>query len=58
MKTESIRMKPQFFYFPIERVDKEEGIVEGVVFTNELVDGEGGIRLKRESMIAATPDYL
>lgn len=45
-------------YAGITRVNEEERIVEGIAFANEVVDGEGGIRLKREAMQAATPDYL
>ena len=45
-------------YAGITRVNEEERIVEGVAFANETVEGEGGIRLKREAMQAATPDYL
>ena len=45
-------------YAGITRVNDEERIVEGIAFANEVVDGEGGIRLKREAMQDATPDYL
>lgn len=52
------KMRAQHFFVPITRVNDEERIVEGYAFVNEVVDGEGGIRLKRSAMEAATPDYL
>lgn len=45
-------------FFPITRVDDEARIVEGYAFVNEVVDGEGGIRLLRSAMEAATEDYM
>lgn len=45
-------------YVPILRYDPEKGIAEGYCFVNEVVDGEGGIRLKRSAMEEATRDYL
>ena len=50
-------MKKLNFYFPITRVDEDSRTVEGYAFRNEVVPGEGGIRLKRSAMEAATPDY-
>ena len=44
-------------FVPIERVDEEKREVTGYAFVNEVVEGEGGVRLKRSSMQAATPDY-
>lgn len=51
-------MKPIHLFVPITRIDDDERIVEGYAFVNEVVEGEGGIRLKRSAMEAATPDYL
>lgn len=45
-------------FAPITRVDSENRIVEGYAFVNEVVEGEGGIRLKRSAMEAATEDYM
>lgn len=45
-------------FIPITRVDDEERVVEGYCFVNEVVDGEGGIRLLRSAMEAATEDYM
>jgi hypothetical protein len=56
------RMKPIHLFVPFETIERrdEDGayIVEGYAFCNEVVGGEGGIRLKRSAMEAATPDYL
>ncbi len=51
-------LNPIFVDFPISRVDDEQRIVEGIAFASEVVPGEGGIRLKRSAMMAATADYL
>ena len=51
------RMGSVQFYFPIERIDEEKRTAEGYAFCNEVVEGEGGVRLKRTAMQAATPDY-
>ncbi|HEY3782369.1 MAG TPA: hypothetical protein VGL56_14905 [Fimbriimonadaceae bacterium] len=51
-------MKPIYRTYPIERIDEDERVVEGYAFVNEVVPGEGGIRLKRSAMEAATADYL
>jgi hypothetical protein len=45
-------------FVPVTRIDETERIVEGVAFANEVVEGEGGLRLSRASMQNATPDYL
>lgn len=50
-------MKPIEVFVPISRVDTENRVVEGYAFVNEVVDGEGGLRLKRSAMEKATPDY-
>lgn len=63
------RIKPLRYFVPfssglIERADvqavlgKHPDAVPGYAFVNETVDGEGGVRLKRSAMEAATPDYL
>jgi hypothetical protein len=52
------RMKAVHTYAPIIRVNDEERTVEAYAFVNEIVAGEGGVRLKRTSMEAATPDYM
>lgn len=52
------RMRPFQVYAPITRVDEQERIAEGYAFVNEVVEGEGGVRLLRSTMEAATPDYL
>lgn len=54
----SRKMKPLQLFAPISRVDAKERIVEGHAFVNEVVEGEGGIRLLRSTMEAATPDYM
>ncbi len=51
-------MRAMHVPFEIQRVNEEERTVEAYAFVNEVVDGEGGIRLKRSSMEAATPDYM
>lgn len=54
-------MKMQAIYrtYPLERIGTDEDrIVEGYAFVNEIVPGEGGIRLKRSAMEAATANYL
>lgn len=52
------KLKPFHFFLPITRVDEEQRIVEGYAFVNEVVEGDGGIQLRRSAMEAATPDYL
>lgn len=55
---ETRMVKPIRMYFPIERVNDEERTVEGYCFCNEVVRGEGGIRLKRSAMEEAAPSYM
>lgn len=52
------KVKPINIYCPIERVDDEKREITAYAFTQEVVDGEGGRRLKRSAMEAATPDYM
>lgn len=52
------KVKPVHCFFPITRVDEEKREVTAYAFVNEVVDGEGGVRLKRTAMEAATPDYM
>ena len=52
------KLKPFQIFAEISRVDAEQRIVEGYAFVNEVVPGEGGVRLKRSAMEAATPDYV
>lgn len=52
------QVKSLALFVPVTRIDDEERVVEGVAFANEVVEGEGGLRLSRSSMKAATPDYL
>jgi len=52
------KLKPFLLYSEISRIDNEERIVEGYAFVNEVVPGEGGIRLTRSAMESATADYL
>ena len=52
------KMKPFRVYFPIERVDEKERIAEGYAFVNEVVEGEGGVRLRRTAMQKATEGYM
>lgn len=52
------KLAPMYFTVPITRVDKETREVEGYAFVNEVVPGEGGIRLTRKAMQAATADYM
>src|SRR5712692_3853011 len=54
----TVQMDPIYLFAPITRIDDEERIVEGYCFVNEVVDGEGGIRLKRSAMEEATAEYL
>lgn len=56
MRTQQV--KPFHLFFDIKRVDEEKRTVEAYAFVNEVVEGEGGIRLKRTAMEAATPDYM
>lgn len=58
MKTIKRNMKSLHFFVPISRVDDEQRIVEGYAFVNEVVPGEGGIRLTRAAMEAATANYV
>ncbi len=51
-------MKPIHVFAEIERVDEDARTVEAYAFVNEVVEGEGGIRLKRSAMEEATGDYL
>lgn len=56
------RMKPIHVFVPFETIERRAEddalIVEGYAFCNEVVGGEGGIRLKRSAMEAATADYM
>lgn len=57
------RVKPinifaEIDYSKIERRDDGVMIVPGYAFVNEVVRGEGEIRLKRAAMEAATPEYM
>ena len=45
-------------FAPLERVDPAERRVTAYAFVNETVEGEGGLRLRRSAMEAATPDYM
>lgn len=51
-------LKPIHVFAEIERVDEDARTVEAYAFVNEVVEGEGGIRLKRSAMEEATGDYL
>jgi len=51
-------MKPLYLFAEFTRLDEAEHIVEGYCFVNETVDGEGGIRVTRQAMEDATPEYL
>ncbi len=51
-------MKPMQFFVPISRMDPTNRTIEGYGFVNEVVEGEGGVRLKRKAMEEATPDYM
>lgn len=53
-----MKLKPIEIFAPIERVNDDARTVEAYAFVNEVVEGEGGMRLKRTSMEAATPDYM
>jgi hypothetical protein len=55
------KVRPCHFYVPFTRAEQgpdDSYIVEGYAFVNEVVKGEGGIRIKRGAMEAATPDYM
>lgn len=52
------KIAPLHLTVPITRIDEETREVEGYAFVNEVVPGEGGIRLKRTAMEAATSDYM
>lgn len=45
-------------FFPLQRYDEQKHIAEGYAYVNEVVEGEGGVRLRRSAMEAATADYL
>ncbi len=51
-------MAPLYFGVPLLRYDEKTGEFEGYAFVNEVVDGEGGIRLSRQAMEDATNDYM
>jgi hypothetical protein len=51
-------IKPIHLFAPIERVNDEERTITAYAFRNEVVDGEGGVRLRRTAMEAATDDYM
>ncbi|MBI1332706.1 MAG: hypothetical protein GC165_07480 [Armatimonadetes bacterium] len=57
-KTMKTKVNPLYLYCPIERVDDDKREITAYAFTQEVVDGEGGKRLKRSAMEAATPDYM
>jgi hypothetical protein len=48
------------WFAPFETIERHDDylIVEGYVYCNESVGGEGGIRLKRSAMEEATNDYM
>lgn len=54
------KIPPTYLYAPFQKIERQGDIlfVEGYTFVNEIVPGEGGVRLKRSAMEAATPDYL
>lgn len=52
------KLKPTSVFFEIMRRDDATRTIEAYAFVNEMVDGEGGIALKRQAMIDATPDYM
>lgn len=54
------KMKPFHVFVPFTKIERKGSTVEveGYCFVNEVVDGEGGIRLLRSAMEAATPDYM
>ena len=47
-----------FEFAEITRLDDESRVCEGYAFRNEVVSGEGGIRLMRSAMENATPEYM
>lgn len=51
-------IKPIHLFAPIERVNDDERTITAYAFRNEVVDGEGGVRLRRTAMEAATDDYM
>ncbi|MEO7718158.1 MAG: hypothetical protein ABIY70_18300 [Capsulimonas sp.] len=53
-----VKVKGVHLFAPIQRVDETTRTVTAYAFVNEVVEGEGGIRLKRTAMEAATPDYM
>ena len=55
---QTTKMNPIYLFAEIERVDEDARTVEAYAFVNEVVEGEGGIRLKRSAMEEATGDYL
>ena len=56
--TETIKTQPFYIDAKIMRVDDDKREVEGYAFVNEMVDGEGGLKLKRTAMEGATADYM
>lgn len=57
-QAEEGQVKSLALFVPLTRIREEERIVEGIAFANEVVEGEGGLKLSRASMQSATPDYL
>ena len=51
-------MQRMELFIPLKRKEGADRIVEGVAFANEIVPGEGGIKLENSAMERATPDYL
>jgi hypothetical protein len=52
------KMFPMSLFAEITRADEETRTVEGYAYVNETVPGEGGLRLKRSAMEAATPGFM
>jgi hypothetical protein len=54
------KVKPSSLFVPIDSIERRDDgyFVKGYAFVNEVVEGEGGIRIKRSAMEAATPEYM
>lgn len=51
-------MKPMTWWAEIQRVLESSRQVEAYAFVNEVVEGEGGLRLRRAAMESATEEYM
>jgi hypothetical protein len=62
---ENLKLRPLHFFIPFEELDRADGKkqlnkewVPGYAFVNEVVRGEGGVRLKRSAMESASKTWF